>query len=241
MRAFFGSLIALMTMAWSCHALAGEAEIRKSFEKTFNEKPTSVGKAPYGGLWEVFHDGELIYTDENGTFMIVSGELLDVNAKKNYSRERIAKLSAIKFSDLPLESAIKTVRGKGTRVFASFEDPNCGYCKRFAKDLQKLEDYTMYTFLYPILSPDSHQKSRAIWCADSRLKAWNDWMIDNIAPKGAGNCDNPVESIVALGRKLKVNGTPAIFLSNGERISGAIPVSELDKRLKEVAAGPKAK
>ena len=242
MRFSFTRLAAVALMGLSGLSQAGEAEIRKSFGAAFEEKPESVTKTPYGGMWEVFFEGEIFYTDEKGTFFIAGGHLLDTKGKKNVTAERLSKLSAIKFSDLPLESAIKTVKGKGTRVFATFEDPNCGYCKRFAKDLVKLEDYTMYTFLYPILSPDSHQKSKAIWCADGRLKAWNDWMVEGIAPKGSGKCDNPVESVVALGKKLRVNGTPAIFLSNGERISGAVPVADLDQRLKDVAAaGVKAK
>jgi len=229
----------LLLAATTAHA--GEAEIKKAVEATFNEKATSIKKSGFGGLYEVYVDGEIVYADEKGSFIIVGGSLLDVKAKKNITRERITKLSAIKFSDLPLDAAIKTVRGKGTRVFATFEDPNCGYCKRFAKDLQKLDDITMYTFIYPILSPDSTAKSKAIWCADSRLKAWNDWMIDNIAPKGDGKCDNPIDEVVSLGRKLKINGTPTIFLSNGERIGGAIPASELDKQLKDAGAAPTGK
>jgi thiol:disulfide interchange protein DsbC len=227
-------LLTLIALLAAGAAHASEAQVKKAMKALFNEEPTSITKSGYGGLYEVYADGEVVYTDEKGSFVIVGGSLLDVKSKKNVTRERLAKLSAVKFSDLPLESAIKTVRGKGTRVFATFEDPNCGYCKRFAKDLQKLDDITMYTFVYPILSPDSTAKAKAIWCADSRLKAWNDWMIDGVAPKGDGKCDNPIDEVAALGRKLKINGTPTLILSNGERIGGAVPVTELDKRLKEV-------
>lgn len=220
-------------------AHAGEAEIRKSFETAFDEKPTSVTRTTYGGLWEVYHDGEIFYSDDKGSFFIGGGNILDIKTRKNITRERMNKLSAINFSDLPLNQAIKQVRGKGTRVFATFEDPNCGYCKRFAKDLQKLDDVTIYIFLYPILSPDSLNKSKAIWCADNRVKAWNDWMIDNVTPKGDGKCDSTVESNIALGKKLRITGTPALVLANGERVTGAIPVAELEQRLKEVASAKK--
>ena len=238
---FAKRVLMLLALTASTVASAGEAEIKKAVEGMFNEKPTSITKSGFGGLYEVFVDGEIIYTDDKGSFVLAGGDLLDVKAKKNITRERLSKLTAIKFSDLPLESAIKTVRGKGTRVFATFEDPNCGYCKRFAKDLQKLDDITMYTFPYPILSQDSFNKSKAIWCADSRLKAWNDWMMDNVTPKGDGKCDNPIDTIVALGKKLKITGTPTVILSSGERIGGAVPVAELDKRLKEVSAAAKDK
>jgi thiol:disulfide interchange protein DsbC len=228
-------LLALGLLGASAQAMAGEAEIRQAFAASFEVQPTSVSKTTYGGLWEIYHDGEIFYADDKATFIILGGSLLDIKAKKNVTEQRLAKLTAIKFSDLPLNAAIKTVRGKGTRVFATFEDPLCGYCKRFARDLQGLEDYTMYTFLYPILAPDSFAKSKAIWCSDNRQKAWIDWMVNNTAPKGEGKCDNPVDENVELGKKFRINGTPAIILSNGERIGGAIPVAELDKRLKEVA------
>lgn len=233
-----GVLVALCLLSGAAHA--GETEIRKAFEDAFDEKPTSVTKTPVPGLWEVFAEGEIFYADDKGSYFIAGGNLLEIKSKKNLTRERLNKLTAINFSDLPLQQAIKQVRGKGTRVFATFEDPNCGYCKRFARDLQKLDDVTIYTFLYPILSPDSRSKSKAIWCAENRAKAWNDWMIDNVAPKGDGaKCDAAIEANVALGRKLRVNGTPAIFLANGERVTGAIPVADLEQRLKDAGTGKK--
>lgn len=236
---FFKRTLVLLALLLAGTAHANEAVIRKAVETLMEEKVTSITPTPFGGLWEVFVGGEIFYTDAKGSFVIASGEILDVKAKKNITRERLTKLNAIKFSELPLEMAIKTVRGKGTRVFATFEDPNCGYCKRFAKDLRNLDDFTMYTFVYPILGPDSTAKSKAIWCADSRLKAWNEWMVDGVTPKGDGKCDNPIDEVVALGKKYRINGTPAIILSNGERIGGAIPVTELDKKLKEASAAAK--
>jgi thiol:disulfide interchange protein DsbC len=228
--------LAVLALMLAGSASAGEVEIRKTFEALLSEKPTSITPTRFNGLYEVYADGEIYYTDAQGSFVIAGGEILDVKAKQNLTRERLAKLNAIKFADLPLDMAIKTVRGKGTRVFATFEDPNCGYCKRFAKDLRNLDDFTMYTFVYPVLGPDSLTKSRAIWCADSKLKAWNDWMIEGVVPKGDGKCETPIDGVVALGKKYRITGTPTIILSTGERIGGAVPAVELDKKLKEASA-----
>ena len=131
--------------------------------------------------------------------------------------------AAIAFADLPLEMAVKQVRGNGRRLFATFEDPNCIYCKRLAKDVAGMTDVTIYTFLYPVLSADSMDKAKAIWCSADREKAWNRWMLNGTVPAPA-KCDaGAIDKVVALGKKLGVRGTPTIFLADGERIAGAVP------------------
>ena len=141
------------------------------------------------------------------------------------------KLSAIKFDSLPLESAVKIVRGNGSRRIAIFADPNCGYCKRFERETANVTDLTMYVFLYPILSPDSAEKSKAIWCAPDRAKAWQDLMLKDALPAGAANCATPIDKLMALGREKRVTGTPTIFFEDGERVPGAMPVAAFEKRL----------
>ena len=205
--------------------------VKKGVEAKLGTKVTSVVKSPYLGLYEIYADGQIIYADEQLT-VLIAGTLIDARTMKNVTSERMQKLSAIKFSDLPLEIAVKQVRGNGKRVMATFEDPNCGYCKKLAKDLSRLDNVTIYTFLYPILSPDSLEKSNQIWCSPDKVKAWNDWMQDGKAPAGKGNCDtNAVKRTVDLGRKLAISGTPTIFFADGERIPGAIPLSQVEQKL----------
>ncbi|MGB5208566.1 MAG: DsbC family protein, partial [Azonexus sp.] len=153
-------------------ASADEAEIKKAMEAKLGAKVESVNKSGYLGLYEIYVDGNILYTDEKMTAFIAGGQLIEGKTMKNVTEERMRKLTAIKFADLPLDRAIKQVRGDGKRVLATFEDPNCGYCKRLAKDLQKLDNVTIYTFLLPILSEDSLKKSKQIWCAADRSKAW---------------------------------------------------------------------
>ncbi len=222
---------------------AQEAEIQKVVESRLGIKVDSVTKAGYFGLYEVYADGNIFYTDEKVTAMLIGGDmirapqalnLIDLKTNRNITDERMRKLNAIKFSDLPLEQAIKQVRGNGKRVIATFEDPNCGYCKRLAKDLQKLENVTIYTFLYPILSEDSLKKSRQIWCAADRNRAWLDWIIDGKQPGGRDNCDTTaVSKNQEFGRRLNITGTPTIIFADGERIPGAVPLATLEQKLNQ--------
>lgn len=220
-----------LSLALAGAAVADEADVKKAMEAKLGAKVESVTKAGYLGLYEVFSDGNIVYTDEKATAFIV-GPLIDGKTMKNVTEERMRKLTAIKFGDLPLERAIKQVRGDGKRVLATFEDPNCGYCKRLAKELQKLENVTIYTFLYPILSEDSVRKSKQIWCSADRARAWNDWMVDGKVPAGKEDCDtSAVAKNQEYGRKLNISGTPTMFFGDGERVPGAMPLARIEQKL----------
>ena len=220
-----------LAAALSLTAQADEAVVKKAIEAKLGTKVSSIVKSPYLGLYEIYADGQIIYTDEKLS-VLFAGTLIDGKTMKNVTAERMQKLAAINFSDLPLELAIKQVRGDGRRVFASFEDPNCGYCKKLAKDIAKLDNVTVYTFLYPILSPDSLEKSNQIWCAPDKAKAWNDWMQDGKPLSGRGDCDtSAVKKTVDLGHRLAITGTPTLFFADGERIPGAVPIAQIEKKL----------
>lgn len=222
-------------LAMSSLLMADEADIRKGMESRLGTKVESVTKAGYLGLYEVYADGNIFYTDEKMTAVIANGQLIDTKNMRNVTDERMRKLTAIKFSDLPLDRAIKQVRGDGKRVVVTFEDPNCGYCKRLAKDLLKLDNVTVYVFLYPILSEDSLRKSKQIWCASDRSKAWNDWMVEGKALTGKDNCDaTAVSKNVEYGQSLKITGTPTIFFADGERFPGAMPLATIEKKLNSI-------
>ncbi len=220
----------------SLPTLADEASVKKAIESKLERTVTSVTKTPYLGLYEVYVDGQIVYTDDKVSAVLL-GSLIDGKTMKNVTDERMQKLTAIKFSDLPLPLAVKQVRGDGKRVFATFEDPNCGYCKKMAKEIAKLDNVTIYTFLYPILSPDSLEKSNQIWCAADKAKAWYDWMVDGKTPAGKGDCDTTaVKKTIELGRKLAINGTPTVFFADGERIPGAIPLAKIEQKLTQAQA-----
>ena len=229
-------LASTLAVTLSLSALADETSIKKAVEGKFGSKVSSVTKTTYFGLYEVYIDGQIVYTDDKVSALMI-GNLIDGKTMKNVTEERMQKLNAIKFSDLPFELAVKQVRGDGKRVFATFEDPNCGYCKKLAKEMVKLDNVTIYTFLYPILSPDSLEKSNQIWCSADKVKAWNDWMVDGKAPSGKGDCDTAsVQKTVETGHKLAISGTPTLFFADGERIPGAVPMTKIEQKLAQTPA-----
>ena len=214
--------------------LSAETIIKRTLEgRLGGVKIDGVAKTPYLGLYEVRMGSEILYTDEKMAY-IFSGNIIDAKSMQNLTEKRLQDLSAIKWGDLPLASAFKTVRGSGRRVLAVFSDPNCPYCKRFEKDLAKVDDVTIYTFLYPILSQDSQDKSKAVWCSADKSKAWSDLML-NGAVLALARCDTPIEKNLELGRKYRVNGTPTIIFANGERVPGAIPTEQIEKLLAQNA------
>ena len=224
-----------LAAAFASLAVADEADTKKAMEARLGTKVESVAKSGYLGLYEVYADGAIFYTDDKVSAIVVGGQMIDAKSMKNVTDERMKKLTAIRFSDLPLDRAIKQVRGDGKRVLATFEDPNCGYCKRLARDLQKLDNITIYTFLLPILSEDSVKKSKQIWCSADRAKTWNDWMIDGKTPSGREDCDTAaITRNQEFGRKLNITGTPTMFFGNGERVPGAMPLQRIEQKLAEI-------
>lgn len=226
-------------LACAAQADGGEAEVKKAVEAALGKgtKVDGVRDAGFLGLYEVQIGGELAYTDRKASYLLL-GDVVDTKTRKNLTEERKNKLAQIKFSDLPLELAVKQVRGNGKRIMATFEDPNCGYCRKLAHELQGVTDVTVYTFLYPILSPDSGDKAKAIWCAQDKAKAWNDLMISGVAPaSAASNCDGgTIDKVTALGRRLNIRGTPTIFFSDGSRIPGFVTGPQLEQRLGKPAS-----
>ncbi|HEX5286515.1 MAG TPA: DsbC family protein [Polaromonas sp.] len=214
-------------------AFAQEAAIRKNLAERLPSfaRIEEVSKTPMNGLYEIRVNGsDIFYTDGEGNFLI-QGNLFDTKAKRNLTEERIEKLSAIDFDALPFKDAFTVVRGNGKRKLAVFEDPNCGYCKRFERDLQKVNDVTIHTFLVPILSPDSAEKSRNIWCAKDKGKAWLDWMIRD-QPAAKASCDTTaLERNLDFGKKHKITGTPTVFFADGSRVPGALSAQQVEKLL----------
>jgi thiol:disulfide interchange protein DsbC len=225
---------ATLALAVALPVSADEAAIRRNLPQRMPDMPKidEVSKAPVPGLWEVRIGFDLFYTDADGNYLI-EGSILDTRSRSNLTQQRIDKLTAIAFDELPLKDAMVIKQGSGTRRLAVFADPNCGYCKRLERDLLALPDVTIYTFLYPILGPDSLTKSRAIWCAKDAMATWRAWMIDGAAPpRTMGSCDvQALERNTAFGRKYRISGTPAIVFEDGQRSAGALPAAELSRRL----------
>ena len=215
-------------------AVAQEATIRKNIAERLPDFPKidEVSKTPIPGLFELRVGTEVYYSDEQGNH-IIEGQLIDTKSRTNLTEARINKLTAINFAELPLKDAVVWKNGTGARKLVVFADPNCGYCKRFEKDLQQVKDVTVYTFIYPILGGDSPEKSRDIWCAKDNAKVWLDWMLRNVTPaRSMGECDSSaLQRNTAMARKYRINGTPAVVFEDGKRVPGAMPAEAVEKQL----------
>jgi thiol:disulfide interchange protein DsbC len=208
-----------------------EAQVAARFaEKTGGQKPDQVFRGR-GGLFEVLLGGEILYVDQNVNF-VIAGRMFDASTREDLTQKRLDTALRVDVKSLPLDRAIKTRRGDGSRVLVTFEDPNCPYCKRLWQNMQELKNVTIYTFLYPILSPQSHEKSKALWCAKDRAQAWDDYMVQGKTPADAAeDCKHPLDQNVALGRNLGINGTPTIIFADGSRAAGAMPLATIEQRL----------
>ena len=227
--------LALLALTLSAACMAQEALIRKNIAQRFPDLKAidEVNKSPIPGLYEIrINSSEIYYTDAQGDYLVV-GNLYDTKQRSNLTEERVNKLTAIKFDNLPLKDAFTIVRGTGERKLAVFEDPNCGYCKRFERDLATINNVTVYMFLYPILGPDSVEKSKQIWCAKDRGQTWQDWMVrEKAIPVPAMQCDTEaLKRNTELGRVHKLNGTPTLIFVDGTRVPGAIEAKQIEKHL----------
>ncbi len=223
-----------LALALAAPAFAQEAVIRKNLAERLPNFPKidEVTKSPIPGLYEVRVGNEIFYADEQGNH-IIDGSLIDTRSRANLTQERIDKLTAIDFAKLPFKDAIVWKSGTGERKMAVFADPNCGYCKRFERDLNEVKNVTVYTFLYPILGADSLEKSKNIWCAKDRTAAWRDWMLEGSTPaKAMGQCDTAaLQRNAEFGRKYRINGTPGIVFEDGKRAPGAMSTAQIEQQL----------
>jgi thiol:disulfide interchange protein DsbC len=228
------SLAAVLGLLAASATHADEASIRKALQTKFPQAEIqSITKLPYLGLYEVVISNEILYADENFDYIIYDGNIIETKSDRNLTAERKRKLAMIPFSELPLDLAFKRVKGKGERKMAVFSDPDCPFCRRIEGDLAKLDNVTIYMFLFPIdgLHPQASDKAKRIWCSADKAKAWDDYLNKGIAPTAAPTCDNPVDKLVEFGSRRGINATPTLVFANGERVPGAISAAQIEKLL----------
>lgn len=228
-------ILPLMLALALLSASADEAAIRRTLGERYpGIQVESVKTSPVAGVYEVWASGKLFYTDEKADYLFI-GPLVETLTKTNLSQNRLTELRAVKFESLPLDKSIPIVKGKGERRLAVFSDPDCPYCKRLERELAKLDNLTVYLFLYPLeaLHPNAVGVARNVWCSADRAKSWMDYMLDGKAPAAAAErCDPPIQEIAALASRLGIEGTPALVFPNGQRVDGLIPAERIETLLK---------
>ena len=229
---------ALMALSLSSALAQGhEATIRKALSERIPQIPKieEITPTPLAGIYELrLSTNEIYYSDATGNYLI-QGNLIDTKSKRNLTEEREAKLSAIDFQSLPFKDSITLVHGNGKRKLAVFEDPNCGYCKRFERDLAKVDNVTVYLFLLPVLGPGSVEKSRNVWCAKDPGAAWVNLMQKDVMPATAQCNTAAIDRNLEFARKYKIAGTPTLVAQDGTRVPGAIDSAKIERLLADAS------
>lgn len=231
------SYLALLALFITNAALASEASIRAAMQKRFPyQNLISVSKTPYFGLYEVVFEDQLVYTDEKLNYLF-SGNVIDMRTMQNLTEAREKQLYAVNLDTLPLDLAIKFVKGKGKRKLVVFTDPNCSYCKSLENEMINLTNATVYIFPISILN-GSEEKNRAVWCSPDRLKAWEDMMLRGVAPTSEKKCDTAaLTEFSMLAKKRRISTTPTLIFEDGFLKPGWMPLDLLEKQL--AASGQK--
>jgi thiol:disulfide interchange protein DsbC len=210
------------------------AQLTKTLHERYPEVPiVDVRPGPMAGLYEVFTGTAIVYSDASGDHLF-AGEMIDTKTRRSLTAERLEERSTIDFSTLPVDMAIKEVRGDGKRVMAVFADPDCPFCQRLEKALASVDNVTVYTFLYPLpqLHPGAPRKARKIWCSEDRSKTWTTWMREGSLTAEKEDCNlDTLTQMHDLAEKLKVSATPTVFFPSGRRLSRALTSEEINQLL----------
>jgi thiol:disulfide interchange protein DsbC len=209
------------------------AAIKAKLAKHFPEiKIDSVAPSIWPGMYEIVTGGQLAYTNEDASLMF-SGKIIDSETKEDLTTKRWNEINKIDFNSLPLERAIKIVKGDGSRKLAVFSDPLCPFCVKLETELKNVDNVTIYTFLFPIenLHPGATATARKIWCAKDRAQAWTNWMLEKVQPESQPCTGDVVIPLQLLGEQLKINSTPTLVFANGVRNPGLMPAAEIQAAL----------
>jgi len=186
----------------------------------------SVSYSAIPGLFEIQVGDNIYYTNKTGQYLI-NGHMFDTHKKQDLTAIRLAEITRINWADLPLDKAIVHGPKNGLKM-AVFTDPDCPYCKNLEQELANIKGIRVYTFLFPLtqLHPDAYAKSESIWCAKDQHQALFDVMTKGIKLPTA-TCKTPIDDILKLGEKFKVQGTPTIFSGDGRKFTGGIPLNQI--------------
>lgn len=200
-----------------------------------NIKVQSVQSTPITGVYEVVVNGrQIAYVDTKGEYMLL-GELIDTKSGESLTQLRQQELNKVDFSSLPLNKAIKEVRGNGRLKVAVFSDADCPFCHRLEQEFAKMSDTTIYNFMMPIdtLHPDADAKSIQILCQANPTKAWTEWMREGKKPPKVPECNTTLQDTLKLGESLGFNGTPTIVFPNGKIYPGFAPMPKLKELIEQ--------
>ncbi len=217
-----------LAMGLSSLSVASVETVKAKLAQQYpNVKINDLKTTEMSGLYSGTLDNQIVYVNEDAQHIFV-GSMIRLKDQHNLTKDLTLQQNMVDFKKLPLSDAVKTVRGNGKRQLAIFSDPNCPYCKTLEGNLAQLKDVTIYTFIYPIKT-QSIIPSKQIWCSANKEFAWKNLLQKGIKPTAPADCATPIERNLELGKRLGLNGTPAIIFSNGYKVMGAYPAEKIQQ------------
>ena len=244
-------ILSILLAFFSLNAIADEASVKKTlYEKYKNLPPViNVKKINISNLYEVNIFGRAGYTNEKVEFLLMGGTLINLNTLEDEGEKRKEFLLSEFVESLPKNLAIKSVYGKGERVFYTFEDPDCPFCQQmtemFHANAANL-NATVYTFVFPLsIHKDAKRKASYILCSSNPEKTWKDWMTERkgLPLNKDGNLDESLKpecpfsdkAIVAgekIARTLGYNSTPRLMFMSGNQEKGLLTIDKIIESIK---------
>ena len=181
------------------------------------------------GIYWVTAEGlPSFFTDKAGKH-IIQGQIIAVGAEApvDISAALLASTAqeALKAVDKK-DMVIYPAKGVTKAVVYAFTDADCGYCRKLHEEMDDINTRGIEVrYLAWPRSQESVPKMEAIWCSQDRKAAMNQGKAG--ADVQAPSCANPVQEQMALGAKLGVRGTPAIFTEAGQQVGGYLPAAQL--------------
>lgn len=193
-------------------------------EKIISAVPTDMS----GIYWVTAEGLPPFFTDKSGKH-IIQGQIISVGDGEpvDISSAITAKAAKDELKNVAKKDMIiYPAKGATKAVVYAFTDADCGYCQKLHEEMGDINARGIEVrYLAWPRSEQSIPKMEAIWCSSDRKKA-----MDNAktgANVSANACNNPVGEQMAIGMRLGVRGTPAIFTESGQQIGGYLPAAQL--------------
>jgi len=210
--------------------LAAHADFAQDIIDRFPGAAGAKIERAFPGFWAVVKDNEVVFIRDDLS-VLINGEVVDLASNKSLTAQfREANKPKINIGEFNVKDSIRF--GSGSRRLFVFTDPDCPYCRQIEAEFDKLKNVEVFVFLFPLVSlhPAARVVSESIWCNHDRASAWKSYLQQGKIPPFA-TCDNPISRNLALGERLKIQGTPALIFEDGTVVPGLIPADRIEARL----------
>jgi len=199
------------------------------------ETPVATGVE---GVYQTRFGNKFAYLIEGGRYVFI-GDLVDLKLARN--------MTEISRRDLVVEALASFGKEKQIvypavdeelAVLNVFTDTSCTYCQKLHQEIKYLQQAGISVHYYPYprggVRGPGYSDMKRVWCADDKLAAMSiakGALAGTLSPTGDCASASYVDDGYVLGNRIGVNGTPALYTSNGTKFNGYVPYQELIPQL----------